>query len=203
MAVRRPIRYQDRGKRTSSGASSTPFPSPALSCRMPAPSRQTRCGAVPEDPAARHERVADLPPTLSLMALRFRGRGISQPVELNQTAGSVRNQRYPAMRQAILITVVATFLALPTLASNTEKQPLQRKDAKPAVHFEPSARPAPTIGQVRTRTDTHQHGASAPVIQNGDRCPCGYWLGKSPLERCPCCGLPIDREPLRIGERRD
>jgi hypothetical protein len=107
------------------------------------------------------------------------------------------------MRQAVLIIIVATFLALPAVASKTENQPPHRKDVNSAARLEGSARPAPTLGQVRTRTDTRQHSASASVIQWGYRCPCGYWLGKLPSGRCPCCGLLIHRDPLRIGKRRD
>ena len=107
------------------------------------------------------------------------------------------------MRQAVVIIIVATFLALPAVASKTENQPPHRKEVKSAVRSEGTARPAPTIGQVRTRTDTRQHSASAPVIQWGYRCPCGYWLGQLPSGRCPCCGLSFDRNPRRIGQPRD
>jgi hypothetical protein len=107
------------------------------------------------------------------------------------------------MRQAFLIIIVATFLALPAAASDTEIQPPDRKDVKSVPRFEGSARPAPTIGQVRSKTDIHHHGASAPAIQQGCRCPCGYWLGQFPYLRCPCCGLRLDRESLRPVQRRD
>ena len=107
------------------------------------------------------------------------------------------------MRQAVVIIIVATFLALPAVASKTDNQPLDRKDTSTTARLEGSARPAPTIGQVRTRTDTRQHSASAPAIQWGYRCPCGYWLGKLPSGRCPCCGMLIYRNPPRIGKRRN
>jgi hypothetical protein len=107
------------------------------------------------------------------------------------------------MRQAVLIIIVATFLALPAVASKTDEKPPHRKDAESDVRFKGSARPAPTIGQVRTRTDTQQHSASAPAIQWGYRCPCGYWLGQLPFGRCPCCGLPIHRDPLGIAKSRN
>jgi hypothetical protein len=107
------------------------------------------------------------------------------------------------MRQAALIIIVATFLALPAVASDTESQNLDRKDTKSIVRLEEPARPAPTIGQVRIRTDNQQHGASAPAIRFGHRCPCGYWLGQYPYDSCPCCGLPIDRDPFRLSTRRN
>lgn len=107
------------------------------------------------------------------------------------------------MRQAVVIIIVATFLALPAVASKTDRQAPHRKDASPTARLEGAARPAPTIGQVRTKTDTRQQSRSATVIKWGYRCPCGYWLGQLPSGRCPCCGLLIYRDPLGISERRN